>query len=115
MSRLGHNLENSINVVQKLKQVPKAGLEFGDFIIATTCNSNYKIRKLENNLFEVSGGWFDRKGLSPTVLTIRGCTWGGSIIKVDIIAACGLCMEFGNNLITTPIKKIVIIKFQNMN
>ncbi len=115
MSRLGHNLENSINAVQKLKQVPKAGLEFGDFIIATTRNSNYKIRKLEKNLFEVSGGWFDRKGLSPAILTIRGCTWGGSIIKVDIIAACGLCMEFGNNLITTPIKKIVIIKFQNMN
>ncbi len=111
----GHNLETIINQVDRMKQIPKASLNWGDTIFVTTHNSIYKIRKKENNLFEVSGGWFDRKGLSPYLVTVRGCSWGGSIIKVDIIAACGLCLEFGNRLITSPIRKIAVIKFKNMN
>ncbi|MBF8296509.1 MAG: hypothetical protein HW389_3054, partial [Bacteroidetes bacterium] len=60
-------------------------------------------------LYEVSGGWFDKKALSPVQLKISGCTWGGSAIKIDLIAACGLRIEFGNRLITSPIQKIFVL------
>jgi len=115
MTTYGHNLATIVNNADRLKQISKATLSLDDLVLVTTCNSVYKIRKKENNLFEVSGGWFDRKGLSPFVVTVRGCSWGGNIIKMDIIAACGLRLEFGNSLITSPIRKIAVIKFKNMN
>lgn len=113
--RGGHHLETILSYADQLQQIPKASLNWGDVVLVATQNSIYRIRKMESNLYEVSGGWFDRKGVSPAILTVRGCTWGGSIIKVDIVAACGLCLEFGNRLITSPIQKIVVIKFRNMN
>ena len=115
MSAYGHSLETIVNSSDRLRQISKATLGLDDLVLVTTYNSVYKIRKKDGNLFEVSGGWFDRKGLSPFVVTVRGCSWGGSIIKVDIIAACGLRLEFGNSLITSPIRKISVIKFKNMN
>lgn len=115
MTSYGHNLAAIVDNVDRLRQIPKATLGLGDLVLVTTCNSVYKIRKKENNLYEVSGGWFDRKGLSPFVVTVRGCSWGGSIIKVDVVAACGLCLEFGNSLITSPIRKIAVVKFKNLN
>jgi hypothetical protein len=115
MPAYGYNLETIINNVERLHQIPKASLNWGDIVFVTTYNSIYKIQKKDNKFFEVSGGWFDRKGLSPYEVTVRGCSWGGSIIKVDIVAACGLCVEFGNRLITSPIRKIDVIKFKNMN
>jgi hypothetical protein len=115
MSAYGQSLETIVNNSDRLRQIYKAALGLDDLVVITTCNSVYKIRKKEENLFEVCGGWFDRKGLSPFVVGVRGCSWGGSIIKVDIIAACGLRLEFGNSLITSPIRKISVIKFKNMN
>jgi hypothetical protein len=109
------NLENVVKRVDNLDRVQKGQLEPGDYVIVKTQNSIYSICKLDDRLFEVSGGWFDRKGLSPAVLSIRGCTWGGSIINMGIIAARGLFLEFGNNLITSPISKIVVIKSHQMN
>jgi len=47
--------------------------------------------------------------LSSAQLRISGCTWGGSAIKIDLIAACGLRIEFGNRLITSPIQKIFVL------
>ena len=46
--------------------------------------------------------------MSPIKTTIKGCTWGGSIIKTDIVAACGLNLEFGNRLLTSAIQKIIV-------
>jgi hypothetical protein len=34
---------------------------------------------------------------------------GGSIIKVDIVAACGLSLEFGNRVVTSTIQKIFVV------
>jgi hypothetical protein len=90
-------------------------LDTGDYVFVKTRNSLYSICKRADDLFEVSGGWFDRKGLSPAVLAIRGCTWGGSIINMGIVAARGLFIEFGNNLTTSPIRKIVVIKSRQLN
>ena len=91
---------------QNLNQIHKRSLKVGDTIILKTINSVYLIKVLEEEQYTVSGGWFDKTNLSPTTLTIHGCTWGGSVIKNDIVAACGLHLEFGNKVVTSIIKKI---------
>ena len=40
---------------------------------------------------------------------MRVCIWGGRAIKVDVVAACGLFLEFGNQLMTTRIQKVDVI------
>ena len=115
MERYGYSLEKIVESGVQLKQVRKAGLEFGDIVIITTLNSIYSVLVLDNNLYQVSGGWFDKKGLSPMKTTITGCTWGGSIIKLDVVAACGLCLEFGNRVVTTAIRKVCVIPFSGQN
>ena len=105
----GHSLEKIVKGALHLKKVMKSDLKFGDLVILTTKNSIYSICVLENDLYLITGGYFDRKGLSPKKITINGCTWGGSVIKVDILAACGLRLEFGNRVVTTSIQKVCVI------
>lgn len=111
----GINLHQIVQATDRLKHISKDSFSLWDFLIVKTQNSLYTIRKVEDKYFEVSGGWFDKKGLSPSRLMIRGCSWGGSILHINMLAACGLCMEFGNNLITSPVHQIVVIKTENMN
>jgi hypothetical protein len=115
MNVYGMNLERIVERVDEIQKVQKRSLEPGDYVFVKTLNSVYSICKREDDLFEVCGGWFDHKGLSPAVLSIRGCTWGGSIINLGVVAARGLFLEFGNNLITSPIRKIVVIKSRQLN
>ena len=107
--RLGLTLASIIHSADHLREVRKSSVGFGDWIIVKTVKSLYRIRSLGGGLYEVSGGWFDKKGLSPAQLRISGCTWGGSAIKIDLIAARGLRIEFGNRLITSPIRKIFVL------
>jgi hypothetical protein len=109
MGKLGHNLKTIVDNAVRLKQVRKDGLQFGDMVVINTRNSVYSLRTLSDGSYMVCGGWFDKKGLSPMKTTVRGCTWGGNIIKMDIVAACGLCVEFGNRVVTTPIRKVIVI------
>ena len=95
----------------QLVQVDKAGLRSGDWVLVTTLNSTYSIRVLSNEFYKISGGWFDHQGLSPFRTTITGCTWGGSAIKVDIVAACGLHLEFGNRVVTSRIQQVSVFRF----
>ncbi len=104
----GATLDRMVKSVDGLDVVLRSSLRAGDLIFVKTHNSGYSIRTLENGLFMVSGGWFDHKGESPATTKIRGCTWGGTAIKTDIVAACGLRIEFGNRLITSPIEKIFV-------
>ena len=106
--KFGQSLEKIVESADQLKQVLKSDLHFGDLVLITTMNSVYTIRVLKDNLYLVSGGWFDKNGLSPFKTGINGCTWGGSIIKMDIIAACGLCVEFSNRVVTSPIQKVCV-------
>jgi hypothetical protein len=115
INRYGLNLRKILERTDELQKVPKESLEPGDYVFVKTHNSVYSICKRKDGLFEICGGWFDRKGISPAVLSIRGCTWGGSIINLGIVAACGLFLEFSNNLITSPIRKIVVIKAKQLN
>ena len=105
----GHSLSSLGAQTRFLQQVRKADLRTGDCVIVMTRNSVYSIRVVTGGQYLVTGGWFDHKGLSPVKTTIAGCTWGGSVIKVDVVAACGLRLEFGNRLLTSVITKICVM------
>ena len=107
--RLGLTLATITRSADHLQEVRKASLGLGDWVFVKTVKSVYRIHSIGGGLYEVSGGWFDKKGLSPARLRISGCTWGGSAIKIDLIAACGLRIEFGNRLITSPVRKIFVL------
>lgn len=115
MKRFGQSLDKIAERANQLKQVWKKDLQFGDLVIVTTQNSVYSIRVLGNGFYLVSGGWFDRNAMSPLKTTITGCTWGGSIIKLGIAAACGLCLEFGNRVVTTPVRKLCVVRCGGLN
>ena len=97
------------------EQVCKKDLQFGDLVLITTRNSSYSVQVLDSGVYLISGGWFDRKGISPLRTAIRGCTLGGSSIKMDIVAACGLRLEFSNRVVTTPIQKVCVIRLSSQN
>ena len=107
---LERTLEAIVNETGRLREVRKAELNLGDWVLVTTLNSTYSIRVLEEDLYSISGGWFDREGLSPLRTSITGCTWGGSAIKVDIVAACGLHLEFGNRVVTSRIQNVCVMR-----
>ncbi len=94
-----------------LAQVHKAELCPGDWLVVKTCNSFYTIRRLDSERYLVSGGWFERHGLTHAITTVAGCTWGSTVIKTDIVAACGLCLEFQNRLITSPVQSIFLMPY----
>ncbi len=110
MSHLLPTLEARTMEADRLDAVRKNDLFSGDSVLVLTKNSVYAIRALGEGLYEVSGGWFDRHGGPAQVVTINGCTWGGSAIKQDIVAARGLFLEFGNRVVTTRIRDILLIR-----
>ena len=94
--------------------VQKSELRRGDRVVVATENSVYCISVLGDSTYSVWGGWFDRQGVSPVWLSISGCTWGGSVIKHDIVAACGLRLEFSNRVVTSRIRAIRVIRGTSM-
>ncbi len=94
----------------RLEAVHKNDLKIGDRLVVTTRNSTYSIHVFQEGLYTVSGGWFDRNNLSPINVAINGCTWGGRAIKEDLLAACGLHLEFENNVVTSRILKYEVIR-----
>ena len=99
-----------VDCTARLKAVYRADLALGDQLLITTKNSTYFIHVLQEGLYSVSGGWFDRRGMSPSKVAINGCTWGGRAIKPDIVAACGLHLEFGNQVVTSRIMECQVIR-----
>lgn len=93
----------------RLQAVRRQDLRDGDWVVITTKNSTYALCTLGEGLYSVSGGWFDRHG-GPQTLTVNGCTWGGHAIRTDIVAAPGLCLEFGNQVLTTRIREVRVIR-----
>jgi hypothetical protein len=103
-------LTSLIRHCERIRAVRKADLLFGDCLIVNTRNSAYRIVSLGNGMFRVSGGWFDRAGVSPATTSINGCTWGGSAIHADLAAGKGLFLEFGNKVLTTRIRRFQLIR-----
>jgi hypothetical protein len=110
ITQLGCTLGALTRSAAWLKPIYKTDLAVGDWILVTTVNSSYSIQVLEDGLYSFTGGWVDQQGLSPLETTITGCPWGGSSIKFDVVAACGLRLEFGNRIVTTTIQKVVVVR-----
>ncbi len=104
---MNFELKNIVEQSERLLELKKSDLKPGDEVRLKTRNSIYSIKVDIDGGYVVSGGWFDRTAMSPVKAKINGCTWGGSVIKTDIIAACGLKLEFSNKLLTSTIQKII--------
>ena len=109
MTAIAPTLATRVEQARSLEEVRKKDLHAGDRVLVTTRNSLYTIWVLDEGLYWVSGGWFDLQCISPQRTAINGCTWGGSAIKRDILAACGLRLEFGNTVRTTRIREVRVI------
>lgn len=110
MERQVPTLEARTLEADRLEAVRKSDLLRGDSLLVQTKNSIYAIRVLGDGFYHISGGWFDRNGGPGQIVTISGCTWGGSAIKQDIVAARGLFLEFGNHVVTTRIRDVALIR-----
>jgi len=86
--------------------VLRQDLDTGDRVIVSTKNSVYSLIARADGLFDVSGGWFERKGSGRTTIEILGCTAGGHALFTDHIAAPGLFLEFADGLRTTRIRTV---------
>jgi len=93
--------------------VRKRDLAFGDRVVVTTRNSVYSLWSLGGDRFAVRGGWFDRQGDTPMIVTVNGCTYGGTVIRHDIVAARGLFLEFGNSVSTTRIREVRVERWHS--
>lgn len=89
----------------------KQDLRLGDRVVVTTKNSVYWLDSLGGDLFYVSGGWFERAAAAAErLVTVNGCTFGGTVICTDIVAAPGLFLEFGNLVSTTRIRDVRVVR-----
>lgn len=96
--------------LQNINAISRSDVAAGDRIVIQTANSTYLVEALSDKEFLVSGGWFDRNDLSPYVSNIHGCTMGSSAIYHNLLAAIGLCIEFDNQVTTSPITEISILR-----
>lgn len=110
MFAIVQTLQSETDEARALDEILKTDLNAGDRVLVTTRNSVYTIWTLDDGSYWVWGGWFDRTGESPRRVTINGCTWGGSAIKQDVVAARGLRLEFGNSVRTTRIRDVRVIR-----
>ncbi len=99
----------------KSRTLFRGDVRSGDIIYVRTLNSLYSMCALDDGSFEVTGGWFDKHGISPLVTRVNGCTYGGSMINITAIAACGLSIEFSNRVRTSSIHKIIILRHFGQN
>ena len=89
--------------------VRRRDLAWRESLLVTTKNSIYAINRAGDDTWFVWGGWFARHGQLPAVIGINGCTWGGSVIYPEILAAPGLFLEFANGVTTTRIRSVAVL------
>jgi len=82
----------------------------GDWVIVRTRNSTYSLLANDDGTFDATGGWFSREEQSGARLRIAGCTWGGSALLTRMIAAPGMFLEFANNVRTTRIREVRVLR-----
>jgi hypothetical protein len=103
-------LNAMLEQLRRSEPLRKRDLDRGDCVLVTTENSVYSIEVLGDANYRIRGGWFDRQKLSPVRTSVAGCTWGGTAIKNDIVAACGLHLEFGNRVVTSRVRQILVVR-----
>lgn len=111
----GYSLSDLARSSALTNRVRKAELRVGDTVFVRTSNSLYTIRLGNDGKFLVSGGWFSRYSATPVAMTITGCTWGGSAILVDAVAAIGQRIEFANRVVTSPVSSFFVIPREILN
>lgn len=109
------NLKLFTNASNQAPALLKDEISPGDRIIVKTMNSDYVLTAGHGQQFRVSGGYFKKSPSGPVKTTVTGCSWGGSFMKFDAIAVCGLRMEFGNRIITSTIFSFAIFKAFQLN
>jgi hypothetical protein len=106
----GHSLSSFGDLSARAGAVRRQEVAPGDSIMVRTQNSVYVLRPGSDGAFAVSGGWFRRKGKENARMTITGCSLGGNMIRVDTIVACGFSIEFGNRLVTSPVRSFFVLR-----
>ena len=101
--------------VNDLPALYKSEIGAGDHIRVKTQNSTYSLRVLGNDKYIVEGGRFDKKQVSPLEMTITGCGLGGTFVKTDLVAACGLSIEFENRIITSTVVSFAVFRNEQLN
>lgn len=116
MSRLhGHAspalaLDTVIQNLPQIRRIQRSDLCFADRVIVYTQNSRYDLIVVGEGEYMITGGWFDHEKLSPQRVRINGCTWGGSMIWKDTVAAPGMCIEFDNRVVTSPVRRALVCR-----
>jgi len=108
--RLRASLDLLTAACSEVEGVDRGALGWGDRIEVATRNSLYRLWCVGENRFAVAGGWFDRSGSAQgsvrPVVAVNGCTWGGTAIRTDLVAAPGFFLEFANGVRTTRIRSV---------
>jgi hypothetical protein len=111
----GYTLSSFGDLSARVGAVRRQEVSPGDSIIVRTQNSVYALRLGEDGAFSVSGGWFRRKGRENIRMTITGCSLGGNMIRIDTLVACGFSIEFGNRLVTSPVRSFFVLRNGGVN
>ncbi len=90
--------------------VRPADVHPGDWVIVRTKNSTYTLSAIGDGSFVVSGGWFAAERTEGQAIRVRGCTWGGSALLQQMVAAPGMCIEFENGVRTTRAREVRLIR-----
>ncbi|MEO5894143.1 MAG: hypothetical protein ABIS06_00400 [Vicinamibacterales bacterium] len=109
-SSTGFSLERLATAGAVVEGVRDADLQSGDWVIVQTKNSTYALRANGDGTFDATGGWFLREPSSGERMRIAGCTWGGSALLTRMIAAPGMFLEFANNVRTTRIREVRVLR-----
>ncbi len=106
VERIAVDLTALFRFAERAAAVRKSELRPGDWVMVRTKNSVYVIGRDLEGRCTVSGGWFERAHRTPYPVEINGCTWGGSAIHTELLAAPGLFLEFANRVRTTRIQEV---------
>lgn len=104
------SLDAILQHLPRLRRLQRSDLCFADRVIVYTQNSRYDLIVIGEGEYMITGGWFDHEKLSPHRVRINGCTWGGSMIWHDTVAAPGMCIEFDNRVITSPVRRVLVCR-----
>src|SRR5919106_3689972 len=104
------SLESLASSAASVDGVRAGDVQPGDWVIVRTKNSTYSLLANDDGTFDASGGWFSREEQSGARLRVAGCTWGGSALLTRMIAAPGMFLEFANNVRTTRIREVRIVR-----
>ena len=106
------SLESLATSASSVEGVRADDVRPGDWVIVRTRNSTYSLLANDDGTFDATGGWFSREEQSGARLRVAGCTWGGSALLTRMIAAPGMFLEFANNVRTTRIREVRVLRPQ---